>query len=92
MPSYALLWHPPPVCTRRPLSGSHRNYLYARQCVLLRKLDRTPEIAQRTINFLFNTINELRLMRLEIQRGKARHANTRQTGVQCTATVQFARC
>ncbi|XP_037079407.1 trafficking protein particle complex subunit 10-like [Pollicipes pollicipes] len=46
-----------------------RNYLYARQCVLLQALDRTAEIAQRTLNFLFNTINELRLMQLEIQPG-----------------------
>ncbi|KAL1443188.1 hypothetical protein MTO96_030405 [Rhipicephalus appendiculatus] len=39
-----------------------RNYLFSRQCALLRQQNRTSEMASRTLSFLHNTVHELAIL------------------------------
>lgn len=42
-----------------------RNYLFERQCILLEQCDRTAEIGERLLPFLFSTLRELEVMKIE---------------------------
>ncbi|XP_054740507.1 trafficking protein particle complex subunit 10 [Anastrepha obliqua] len=46
-----------------------RNYLFERQAHLLQQNNETPEIARRLLNFLFSTLREVELVKLDTQEG-----------------------
>uniref|UniRef100_W8BQL7 Trafficking protein particle complex subunit 10 n=2 Tax=Ceratitis capitata TaxID=7213 RepID=W8BQL7_CERCA len=46
-----------------------RNYLFERQAHLLQQNNETPEIARRLLNFLFSTLREIELVKLDTPEG-----------------------
>lgn len=46
-----------------------RNYLFSRQCALLRLQNRTSEMATRTLSFLHNTVHELAILEVSTPPG-----------------------
>ncbi|XP_071955676.1 trafficking protein particle complex subunit 10-like [Antedon mediterranea] len=57
------------IKTGKPTLLDIRNYLFSRQCVLLLFLNRPLEVANRTIAFLYNCVQELRILEISMPVG-----------------------
>ncbi|XP_033120524.1 trafficking protein particle complex subunit 10-like [Anneissia japonica] len=57
------------IKTGKPTLLDIRNYLFSRQCVLLLFLNRPLEVANRTIAFLHNCVQELRILEITMPTG-----------------------